>query len=84
MEIIWTIIIGFLAGLMARFLMPGKDAAGIVVTTLLGIVGAFLGSFMGQTMGWAKAGEPISFFSSVMGALLALFIVRLIRKPAAS
>lgn len=82
MDIIWTIIIGFFAGLLARFIMPGKDSAGFILTTILGIIGAFLGRFVGQTMGWAQPGEPIGFFTSVMGALLVLFVVKMFRKPA--
>lgn len=80
MEILYTIIIGFLVGLVARAVMPGKDSLGIILTCILGIVGAFLGSYIGQVMGWAVPGEPTSFFGSVMGALLVLFILRTIKK----
>ncbi len=80
MEILGTIIIGFLAGLVARAVMPGKDSAGIIVTTLLGILGAFLGTFIGQTMGWAVPGEPTGFFGAVMGSLLVLFILRVVNR----
>lgn len=80
MNILWAIVIGFLVGLVARMVMPGKDSAGFILTTLLGIIGAFVGSFIGQTMGWAQPGEPVDFFGSVMGALLILVVLRVVRK----
>ena len=58
MGIIWTIIIGFVAGVVAKFLMPGpNEPSGFVLTTILGIVGAFLATFLGQAIGWYRAGE---------------------------
>jgi uncharacterized membrane protein YeaQ/YmgE (transglycosylase-associated protein family) len=76
MGIITTIIIGFVVGLIARALMPGRDALGFIVTTLLGIGGAFLGKFMGQAMGIYQEGDPAGFFMSLLGALIILFIHR--------
>lgn len=78
MHSIWTIIIGFFAGLIARAVIPGDDKIGLILTTALGIVGAFFGSFIGQTMGWAQPGQPIDFFSAVMGAALILYLVKAI------
>lgn len=76
------IIIGFLVGLLARAVMPGNDRLGIIFTIVLGIIGSFLGGFLGQTMGWAQTGEPVSIFASVMGALLVLFVLRAVNRPA--
>ncbi len=76
MGIIVTIIIGFVVGLLARALMPGKDPMGFIITTLLGIGGAFLGRFMGEAMGIYKEGESAGFFMSLLGALIILFIHR--------
>ena len=76
MGIIITIIIGFVVGLIARALMPGRDALGFIITTLLGIGGAFLGKFMGEAMGLYREGEPAGFFMSLLGALVILFIYR--------
>lgn len=83
MEILWTIIIGFIVGLIARAVMPGDDSAGIVLTTILGIAGAFLGSFIAQTFGWGTPGEPAGFFASLMGAILILFIIGVFRPKTA-
>ena len=79
MWVIGVIIIGFVVGLIARFLMPGRDAAGFVMTTLLGIGGAFLATVIGQTMGFYFYGEPAGFIASVIGAMLILFVARLIK-----
>jgi uncharacterized membrane protein YeaQ/YmgE (transglycosylase-associated protein family) len=79
MGIIWTIIIGFLIGLVARFIMPGKDNAGFILTTILGILGAVIGSYLGQALGFYTVGEPAGFIMSVIGALILLFVVGKIR-----
>ena len=57
MGIIWTIIIGLLAGIVAKFLMPGRDPGGLIITILLGIAGAFVATYLGQAIGWYQAGE---------------------------
>ena len=74
MGIIGTIIIGFLAGLVAKFLHPGRDPAGFIVTTLLGIVGAFVATYLGQAVGWYRAGEGAGFIGAIVGAVLVLAI----------
>lgn len=75
MGIIWTIIIGFLAGVIAKFLMPGNnEPSGFIMTTVLGIVGAFVANFLGQALGWYKAGEGAGLIGAVVGALIVLFI----------
>jgi len=75
MSIIWTIIIGFLAGVVAKFIMSGKnEPSGFIMTTILGIVGAFVASFLGQALNWYKAGEGAGFIGSVVGAIIVLVI----------
>ena len=75
MSIIWTIIIGFLAGLVAKFIMPGdNEPSGFIMTTILGIVGAFVASYLGQALGWYKAGEGAGFIGAVVGAIILLLI----------
>ena len=75
MSILWIIIIGFLAGVVAKFLMPGdNEPSGFIMTTILGIAGSFLASYLGQAIGWYKAGEGAGFIGAVVGALIALVI----------
>ena len=79
MSIIWAVIIGFLVGLVAKFLMPGRDPGGFIVTALLGIVGAVVATFLGQAMGLYAAGQSAGFIASVIGAMVVLFVYHLIR-----
>jgi len=75
MSIIWTIIVGFLAGVIAKFLMPGSnEPSGFILTTILGIVGSILASYLGQALGWYKAGEGAGFIGAVVGAIILLAI----------
>ena len=75
MSIIWTIIIGFLAGVVAKFIMPGdNEPSGFILTTILGIVGAFVASYLGQAVGWYKAGEGAGFVGAIVGAIIVLLI----------
>jgi uncharacterized membrane protein YeaQ/YmgE (transglycosylase-associated protein family) len=76
MAILWMIIIGFVVGLVARALMPGRDPAGFIVTTVLGILGAVVAGFLGQALGWYAQGEPAGLIASVIGAMVVLFIYR--------
>jgi uncharacterized membrane protein YeaQ/YmgE (transglycosylase-associated protein family) len=84
MSILGTIIIGLLVGLVAKFLMPGRDPGGFIVTILLGIVGAFVATWLGQSLGWYGPGEASGFIGSVIGAMIVLFIYRLIVKRRAA
>ncbi|MFZ4408308.1 MAG: GlsB/YeaQ/YmgE family stress response membrane protein [Paracraurococcus sp.] len=84
MGIIGTIVIGFLAGLVARFLHPGRDAAGFIVTTLLGIVGAMVASYLGQAVGWYRAGEGAGFLGAVVGAVIVLAIWAFVTRRSAA
>jgi uncharacterized membrane protein YeaQ/YmgE (transglycosylase-associated protein family) len=75
MSILWTIIIGFIAGVIAKFLMPGKnEPSGFILTTILGIVGAFVATFLGQALGFYSPGEGAGFIGAVVGAIVVLFV----------
>jgi len=78
MSIIWAIVIGFIVGLIAKALMPGRDPGGFIVTTLLGIVGAVVASWIGRAMGLYADGQAAGFIASVIGAIIVLFIYRLV------
>ena len=80
LNLLYIIIIGFLAGVVAKFLMPGKDPGGFLITTVLGIVGAVVATFLGRLIGWYKEGETGGFIAGVVGAVIILFIYRLIKK----
>ncbi|MGB0132603.1 GlsB/YeaQ/YmgE family stress response membrane protein [Dokdonella sp.] len=72
--ILMTIIIGFLVGIVAKFLKPGKDPGGFIITILLGIAGSFIATFIGKTLGWYQPGQTAGFIGSVIGAIILLVI----------
>lgn len=75
MGFLWTIIIGFVAGLIAKFIHPGpNEPSGFILTTVLGVVGAFVATFIGQSLGWYRAGEGAGLIGAVVGALVVLVI----------
>lgn len=78
MGLIVTIIIGLLVGAVAKLLMPGKDPGGIIVTILLGIVGSLVATYLGQALNLYEAGEPAGFVGAVIGAMILLFLYRLL------
>ena len=79
MGIIWTIIIGFVAGVIAKFIMPGdNEPSGFVLTTILGIVGAFVATFLGQALGWYQPGEGAGLIGAVVGAIVVLYVYSLV------
>lgn len=80
MTIVWAIIIGLVVGVVAKLLMPGRDPGGFIVTTLIGIAGAVLASYLGRAMGWYPAGQAAGFIASVLGAMLLLLLYRLVRR----
>jgi uncharacterized membrane protein YeaQ/YmgE (transglycosylase-associated protein family) len=84
MGIIWTLIIGLLAGIVAKFLMPGKDPGGFIITMLLGVAGAFVATYLGQAIGWYEAGQGAGFIGAVVGAVILLIIYRVVRRPGAA
>lgn len=73
MSILWTIIIGFVAGVIAKLIMTGdNEPAGFILTTILGIVGAFVATFLGQALGWYRPGEGAGLVGAVVGAIIVL------------
>ena len=75
MGILWTIIIGFVAGVIAKFVMPGdNEPSGFVLTAVLGIVGAFVATWLGQAVGWYRAGEGAGLIGAVVGAVIVLVV----------
>lgn len=75
---IWAIIVGLIVGIIAKFLMPGKDPGGFIITIILGILGSTVATWLGHKMGMYGEGEPAGFIASVLGAMLLLFIYRMI------
>jgi uncharacterized membrane protein YeaQ/YmgE (transglycosylase-associated protein family) len=80
MSILWTIIIGFIVGVIAKFIMPGdkSEPKGFILTTILGIVGAFVATYLGQAVGWYQSGETAGLLGGVVGAVILLFVYGLI------
>ena len=75
MGIIWTIIIGFLAGVIAKFIVPGdNEPTGFVLTTILGVVGALVASFLGQSLGWYGPGQGAGLVGAAVGAIIVLLV----------
>ena len=81
-HLIGTLIIGFIVGLLGRWLHPGDDKMGIILTTVLGIAGAFLATFAGQALHWYEPGQNAGFIGAVIGAIVLLVLVGVIRKAA--
>ena len=75
---IWWIVIGLVAGAIAKAIMPGRDPGGCLMTIILGIGGAVLAGFLGQQLGWYRPGEGAGFIAAIVGAVLILFVYRLI------
>ena len=85
MGILWTIIIGFVAGVIAKFITPGtNEPSGFILTTILGIVGAFVASWLGQALGWYQAGEGAGLIGAVVGAVILLVIWGIVFKSGTS
>lgn len=80
MGFIVMIVVGFIVSLIARAIMPGDQKLGIILTTLLGIVGALVAGYLGQAMGWYAQGEPVGWIASVIGAIIVLAVVGMIRR----
>lgn len=77
MGIIGWILFGLVVGVVAKFLMPGRDPGGFIITAVLGIVGALVGGFIGQALGFYHEGEPAGFLMAVVGSVILLFLYRL-------
>jgi uncharacterized membrane protein YeaQ/YmgE (transglycosylase-associated protein family) len=80
MSIIWIILVGFVVGLLARAVMPGEQKLGLILTTVLGVVGSVVAGYLGQAIGWYQAGQGAGFIGSIVGALIVLFGYGLITK----
>ena len=79
MGILWTIVIGFVAGVIAKFIMPGdNEPTGFILTAILGIVGAFVATFLGQALGWYQPGEGAGLIGAVVGAAVVLLVYSMI------
>ena len=81
--LLWELIIGLVVGAVAKFVMPGKDPGGIWITMIIGIAGSIIATYIGQAIGWYQAGQGAGFIMSVVGAIVLLFIYRLIKGAAA-
>jgi uncharacterized membrane protein YeaQ/YmgE (transglycosylase-associated protein family) len=80
MHILWTILIGLVAGAIAKFIMPGKDPGGFIITILIGIAGALIATYLGHLIGWYQAGQSAGFIGAIVGSILILLIYRLIKR----
>lgn len=81
LHILWLILIGFVAGVIAKLLHPGQnEPAGFILTTLLGIAGAFVATYLGQAIGWYQAGQGAGFIGAVVGAIILLVVYRLVKR----
>ena len=83
MGIIGWIVFGAVVGVIAKFLMPGRDPGGFIITILLGIVGALLGGFVGRALGIYREGDPVGFVMAVIGSIILLVIYRFVARPRA-
>lgn len=80
MAIIWAILIGFVVGVVAKLLTPGRDPGGFIVTTAIGIAGSLIATFSGRTLGWYQADETAGFLAVLVGAILLLLVYRMIKR----
>ncbi|MDO9403237.1 MAG: GlsB/YeaQ/YmgE family stress response membrane protein [Polaromonas sp.] len=78
MGIIATILIGLVVGIIAKFLMPGRDPGGFIITILIGIAGSAIATYLGRAMGFYQVGESAGFIAAVLGAIILLFVYRLL------
>lgn len=83
MGIIWTILIGFVVGLLAKMLTPGRDPTGFFITAAIGIAGSLLATYGGQALGLYQAGQAAGFVGSLIGAIILLVIYHLVRRNSA-
>ena len=84
MHIVWIILIGFVVGLLAKMLTPGRDPSGFFITAAIGIAGSLLATYGGQAVGWYTAGEPAGFFGSLVGAIILLVLYHLFTRKSAT
>jgi len=77
-SLLWAALIGMIVGAVAKLLMPGKDPGGWIITMLLGLAGSFLAGYLGRMVGWDREGQSAGFIMSVLGAILLLFLYRML------
>jgi len=83
MHILWALIIGLVIGAIAKFIVPGKDPGGIIVTSMIGMAGSLLATFLGQALGWYDRGQAAGFIASLVGAVLLLSVYHMFRRRTA-
>lgn len=81
MSILGWIVFGLIVGVIAKFLMPGRDPGGFVVTILIGIAGALLGGFLGRAIGWYREGDAVGFVMALAGSVILLVLYRMLARP---
>ena len=79
MHFLYMILIGLIVGALAKFIMPGNDPGGIIVTIIIGILGAVVAGWLGRTLNWYNDGEPVGFLASLGGAILLLAVYRMVK-----
>jgi uncharacterized membrane protein YeaQ/YmgE (transglycosylase-associated protein family) len=83
MSYVWTLIVGLVVGALAKLFMPGKDPGGFIVTILIGIAGAFVAGFLGKAVGWYQPGQTPGLIASILGAMILLFLYRVVKRRSA-
>ncbi len=78
MGILWTILIGLVVGIVAKFLMPGRDPGGFIITAIIGILGSVVATYLGRFMGFYEVGQSAGFIAAVLGAIILLFLYRMV------
>ncbi len=79
MSLLWTILVGFIVGVLAKLLHPGRDNMGLIMTTVLGVAGSLLAGYAGQLIGWYQAGQGAGFIGSLVGAIVILVIYGMVK-----
>lgn len=79
MHLLWTLLIGLVIGAVAKFIMPGKDPGGIIVTSLIGVAGSLIATYSGRALGWYQEGQRAGFIMSVIGAIVLLGVYHLVK-----
>lgn len=80
MSIIWAVLIGFVVGILAKFLTPGKDPSGFFITAGIGIVGSLIATFLGRSMGWYATDETAGFLGALIGSIILLLLYRMLKR----
>lgn len=80
MSMIWAVLIGFVVGIIAKFLTPGKDPSGFFITAAIGIAGSLIATFLGRSLGWNATGETAGFLGALVGSIILLLLYRLLKR----